>query len=50
MDELQKEGAYLLSGRQATLINKVCKVVQWIAGSYHLGENLLGPEGYILYV
>ena len=47
MDELQKASAYLLSGWQATRINQVCKVVQWIAGSYHLGENLLGPEGYI---
>ena len=25
----------------------VCKGAKWIAGSYHLGKNLLGPEGYI---
>ena len=46
MDELQKASAYLLSGGQATQIHKVCKGAKWIAGSYHLGENLLGPEGY----
>ena len=38
---------YLSYGRQATLINKVCKVVKWLSGPYHLGEDLLGPQGYI---
>ena len=42
-----KLSEYLSYGRQATLINKVCKVVKWLSGPYHLGEDLLGPQGYI---
>ena len=33
--------------RQATLMNKVCKVAEWLSGPYHLGEDLPGPQGYI---
>ena len=42
-----KMGEYLSYGRQATLMNQVCKVVKWLSGPYHLGEDLLGPQGYI---
>ena len=46
MDELQSKCIFVIW--RAGYTNKQgMQGAKWIAGPYHLGENLLGPEGYI---